>query len=492
MKLSVTCVYGSKEKKFNVPVGDGTCTFKWLGLAASTRFTTSPHGSLRNREQTNAPKPHNTQLMPNTIYTDESVFYHPDALLKDHLKDRQEVTIELIEKVSVNDRGTPQLAKWAFIAFNVSEQQSEARERALKEQMDEIEEARKAAEEDELQRRLQEARKKINELRVVMKPQFHNEADVVDQMKDEWNRMTTGNVLENIVPDYQMQNKIRKFFTTNLFALGDMFKHAAAIGADAGVCTMSFMEFNNFMKECEALKNMQTDHVQKLFTSSKITDEDSNNEFHQHDFFISLVNVAVHKYITSGRGRSNSVAAARGGKRAAKLNPVEALTKLFEDHLRPYIEANLAGTSIKSAIASDEVLLIFKEKEEELSKVFSIYGDRFADTSEVQSGENSMNIQEFGNCIKDAKLLERTTAKTNDELTLKEVRQAFSGSQHDSAVGEEEKKAVAEGTRSSHQKQMIYPEFLEAIARIGTAKWDDGTLVYRIERAINAVAAIVR
>ena len=167
-----------------------------------------------------------------------------------------------------------------------------------------------------------------------------------------------------------------------------------------------------------------------------------------HDFLNALINVAVYRYIISASTRRSSAAAARGGKKAARLNPLEAVTKLYDDHLKPYIEANLAGTSIKSAIASDEVLLIFKEKEEPLSKVFAIYGDRFADQEEVESGGNSMNIQEFGNCIKDARLLERTSSKANDELTLKEVRQAFSGSQHDSAVGEEEKKAVAEGTRS--------------------------------------------
>ena len=275
MKLSCIVTFGQREKKISIPVGDGSVTFKWLGLAASARFVSNPKGSLRNREIGIAPKPHNTQLMPNTIYTDESVFYHPEAVVKDHLTDKQEVTIELIEKVSVNDLGVPQLAKWAFIAFNVSDQQSDARERVLKEQMDEIEEGRRRAEEEELQRRLEEAGKKINEMRAVMQPQFYNESEVSELMSEEWNRMTTGNVLENIVPDFQMQGKIRKFLTGNFFALGDMFKHAAAIGADAGVCTMSFMEFNSFLKESEALKNAPTDKIQKLFATSKVTDEDT-------------------------------------------------------------------------------------------------------------------------------------------------------------------------------------------------------------------------
>ena len=73
-----------------------------------------------------------------------------------------------------------------------------------------------------------------------------------------------------------------------------------------------------------------------------------------------MINVAIFKYITGAK--KSSVAAARGGgKKKSKLNTCEALQRLFDDHLKPYIEANLAGTSIKSAIASDEILLIFKE-----------------------------------------------------------------------------------------------------------------------------------
>ena len=102
-----------------------------------------------------------------------------------------------------------------------------------------------------------------------------------------------------------------------------------------------------------------------------------------------------------------------------------------------------------------------------------------------------MNLQEFGNCIKDSGLLARTNAKSNDELTLKEVRQAFSSAQHDTAQSADEIKATEEGTRSSHLMQMTYCEFLEAVARIGAAKWEEGALMDKIGRAIDKVAALL-
>jgi len=116
-----------------------------------------------------------------------------------------------------------------------------------------------------------------------MRPQFYRESDSGHNMSEEWGRMSHGGVLEQIVPDYQMQTKIRKFFTDNYFALGDMFKHAAAIGADAGVCTMSFMEFNTFLKESEALKSAPTDTLNKIFVGSHVHDAESKttNELHQ-------------------------------------------------------------------------------------------------------------------------------------------------------------------------------------------------------------------
>jgi hypothetical protein len=158
MKIGVTIVFGKVSYRYDLPVGDGNKTFKWLGLVSATRFTLrSPHGSMRMREGRGVTS-HDSSLIPNKIYTKESVFYHPSAILKDHLSEGLEVTVELISRLPVDNLGVPQLGRWAYIAFNVSQEKQESVKEALRVQYEEIEEDRKRLHEDELARRLEEAR----------------------------------------------------------------------------------------------------------------------------------------------------------------------------------------------------------------------------------------------------------------------------------------------------------------------------------------------
>ena len=105
---------------------------KWLGLVAAQRFTLrSPKGSLRSREPSSIASG-TSQFMPNTIYTDESVFYHPDAIIKEKFQDKQEVTVELIKKIAVNsvvpswDENLPQFMTFLSSEFRKRRQEEEA------------------------------------------------------------------------------------------------------------------------------------------------------------------------------------------------------------------------------------------------------------------------------------------------------------------------------------------------------------------------------
>ena len=181
------------------------------------------------------------------------MFYHPDSLIKDHLGEGQEITIELINKVPVDGLGVPQMARWAYIAFNVSEGKQERRKEMIKEQLDEIEETRRRAEEDELKRRVELARRKILEMREVMRPQLQDEVSIKEIMADDWAHMSEGAQLDSICASFQEQSKIKKFFEMNYAAISDMFKHASAVGSDVGTDTISFMEFSAFLKESNAV-----------------------------------------------------------------------------------------------------------------------------------------------------------------------------------------------------------------------------------------------
>ncbi|GMH95515.1 hypothetical protein TL16_g13177 [Triparma laevis f. inornata] len=524
MKLNVTVEYGNLSKNFLIPVGDGDKTIK----------------CLRSREQ----RPitgGNTQLMPNTIYSAESVFYHPDAIINTKFQDRQEVTVELINRIAVNAVGPewdenpvqfrtfltsefrkrrmddeanglrrdkqdmtedqrkredernannimmdleknkhkldpnsdpfklkeqfevtlPKfgelvMARWAFIAFKRSEHQAKARSGVATRQLDEIEEARLEKEEVEKQRRLKEAAMKVWEMRQVMKPQLRDEAMAEEVMMEEWGHMSKGAIID----------KVRT-------------KGNAIVGHGSNINE----DIQRIFLEC---------HVQDEETVGQVT---LQSELHIHEFLLAIIDLAVFLNISlAQKGGRSSVAKARGGKKKKLLSQSEALEKLYEDALQPYIQKVALGPSIKSALGTDEVLLLFREHDEELKKTFRIYGERFEERGALKGANmgNTMNIHEFGNLIADSGLMKRTSNKSSDELTKQEVRQAFSAAQHDSAADADEKAAVAEGTRSSHLTQMTYCEFLEAVARIGAAKWEgEITLFKKIERAIKAVVALL-
>ena len=197
-KVKVNVIYNSVTKQFTIPVGDGDKTWKWLALVSAQRFTLrSPHGRVRFREQRPITSV-NCQLIPNELYTTSvrkdsegnveydkndcpivdvtNKFYHPDSLMSETggecLNGDQEVNVELINKVGVNEVGAPQFARWAFVAFNVSEEKKEMRAQMIHEAANEIEEHRLMLEQMAKEKELKEAAMKIWEMKQVMKPQL--------------------------------------------------------------------------------------------------------------------------------------------------------------------------------------------------------------------------------------------------------------------------------------------------------------------------------
>lgn len=128
MKLNVIVLYGERKVKLSFSVGEGEQTFKWLAFAVARRFVASaPCGRLRHRNYSfNVPA--NVQLIPKDVYTMDCPFFHPDYLLKDHLQDASDVTVELYDKMPVDKHGMPMYSKWSFIALH----NSKAREKERK------------------------------------------------------------------------------------------------------------------------------------------------------------------------------------------------------------------------------------------------------------------------------------------------------------------------------------------------------------------------
>ena len=132
MRLNVTVQFGTDQQDYDIAVGDGSRTVKWLASIASQRFTPrGPRGSMRRREPKLA-QPQGSSYMPSLVATDEdSNFCHPDEVLEKRFYDGQHVTVTLARKIPVDDCGHTKLSRWAIIAFAKSESQAKLREAAI-------------------------------------------------------------------------------------------------------------------------------------------------------------------------------------------------------------------------------------------------------------------------------------------------------------------------------------------------------------------------
>ena len=115
---------------------------------------------------------------------------------------------------------------------------------------------------------------------------------------------------------------------------------------------------------------------------------------------------------------------------------------------------------------------MFYDNHELLYKKFDTFSDMSVGGDSAGAlTDGMMTLPEFVNLIEKACLLGSSDAGIDDELTQKEVRQAFAAAQTESAFGAEEQTLV-ETANLSHLQLMSYPEYIEAIARVGALKWE--------------------
>jgi hypothetical protein len=165
-----------------------------------------------------------------------------------------------------------------------------------------------------------------------------------------------------------------------------------------------------------------------------------------------------------------------------------ALEAVYNDFILPVLKKMPAGSEMRDAIASEEVLLLLHDNMDKLSEAFEQYATDYDSSSEedweVSEDENvavgSMTCKQFGVFASDAGFLGGTEVirrfsvlnigrkssfcggKANNDVqvgvTQKDVRQIFAASQHDLNVTEEEYKAIYQGNH--HHELMGESSFL--------------------------------
>jgi len=252
---------------------------------------------------------------------------------------------------------------------------------------------------------------------------------------------------------------------------------------------LDYIELCKFLTETEILGEEHSNVILRIFGESHVRGTKSKSSIHlqlnQTEFFVALTKIAAYKYITLHR-RENAKMRKRGvsaSKAPIPTVPI-AVETIYLEHILPVLEKMPAGSEMRAALSSTDVLLLFYQHLDQLCTVFIKYSDSNELSEESATPIGSMTAKQFGIFAKDYGFLgseerlnraqgAKSFLKSLVCITLREVRQVFSASQHDMFEDDTEEKKVEEsdGNDLDHQELMDFSEFLEAVARLGVLKF---------------------
>jgi len=507
MILNATLKSDGKATTIPIPVGNGDHSFKWFALAASEHLTLQSSTILR-RQNLVEPKElvSKTHLRARDIYTKTTSFFHPEALIKDHLVDGDDITVELYSSSTSphDEHHRPSLSIWSCICFGIGDASADERDRLIKEKTAQLERERQRREQLELERRIDWERPRLECMTSILEEQLVASQDMEQAARKEWALIVSSGKIDNIVKGEEEKAGCCEILVQNYQSLCELYKDFSVVNAGGGTIvandssqqTLEFIEFSKLIFDCKI--SLSSAVVQKIFLESSIRGRGrggtSSNmgkggkaaaagievELCRHEFLLSLVKLSSYMFIALRR-REQSMLRRRGHSKAISHattpSPSEALQMLYDENLWPVLEA-MPVSRVKHALASKEAMLLFHEHLETLTQVFSSYAkvtnesratrayttcgasDRAATFTgtDLPPPGTMMSGTNFLSFARDANFLQSNESGGGDdrsalgECSPLDVRKAFAASRNDDGGGDE---------------GIVFPEFIEAVARLG-------------------------
>ncbi|CAM9254084.1 unnamed protein product, partial [Hapterophycus canaliculatus] len=402
MKVKMRIVYEGQEVAYEMPVGDGRMTVKWLGLAAAQRFTATvrPRGYRRHREKPGPAKIICTsaKLLPCRVYTTKSTFLHPDKPIRDELCDGEVVFVVLTNKMPVNHVGRPLRERWMFIAFCVSDQTEQERTRAIDNEYRAMAKARARQEQEAEARAAELAAKKGAVMRRMMVSQLYCPDKVERAFDRDWTKLChpVMQPIDKITEDLEEQSRVKEVVLANYVTLVEVFKHYASVGSAAATGEIDVMEFSAFMHDLRGFSASKSrDLVEKAFGEAvgacrgEKGRQAATGAMGMIEFLYCVLRLSCIRHHVSSNGGSVVVgsggggggggasAAAESGGGSSKIrwanSAHEAVEMFMEGVMLPLAHRKVIGLQIKTALDSDEILAVYHDQDASLKSVFDKY-----------------------------------------------------------------------------------------------------------------------
>jgi hypothetical protein len=504
MRINATVEYGVQRRRIVVPCGDGRKSVKWLGLVAAQRFImdAAARGKTRLRDRRSV-APAATQLIPSGVSTADEPFFHPSALLCDVFEDGAEVAVALEPKVAVGASGRPLRSNWAIVAFSTAPASEPARRAALEDEYRKREARLAKMKRETKEKQELDNYEKGSAMRKMIGPQLLQMENLDPAVDGAWAEMNRQGLMDQFIRNPRDQDKVRRILRDHFLELSELFKfYSAGTQNLADAHQLEFSEFCTFARDVGVFgPGGFADHALLNVCFAEACEippqQVKGGHMELYQFLTSLIwlaQVAQQATNEAAKAKKGALAGLGGHERKKSMITRQGVAKhgfmSTAEMLRTFIDTRVAlalkkqatqliGIVTKECLNTDAVLARFYEHHDALLGVYATYlpSKPPGKAEKMDLLEGYMTMAEFQVLIEDSTLLR--SQGDDDELTLKEVRQAFAGAQTDIDLDSGDlapkkapkRKDAPKGNLSSAQL-MSYAEFLEAVLRLAMLKWE--------------------
>uniref|UniRef100_A0A7S1GBQ0 Uncharacterized protein n=1 Tax=Bicosoecida sp. CB-2014 TaxID=1486930 RepID=A0A7S1GBQ0_9STRA len=483
-------------KTFVVPCGRGQQSVKWLATVVAQRYQmmTQNRGRQRHREAQLEPPgfflPSAVRVVagarkdaPGGKEGDDGVTF-PATRVRDVCASNAvtELDVALEREYVLAEDGSKKQTTWAAMAFNFSDagrRRAEAKRRA---DLARAEDARRAeAEEAALKEKAN-----LDEMAKLLATDLDNPAALEEALTRDWTHVRVERITEN--PD-EIGN-IKKLLLQNFVAISDIYRVYSAFHPGSSAVAMCKQEFNHVVIVCQIAHSLKDrGALEKIFVEANgdrnDDPSDSTRFLTRFEFMEALLLLAWWKF--SGP--------------PANLTPSKCVEKLLDKHILPRA-AKMAMGTVRKTLASEPVVKHITACAKKLRAAFDHYKSLDSDSS--PESMFSINFTEFIEMLKDCNMVDeerRVDAKDRmsggrNVLSNQEIQELFAAVQRDDEGPPEKDEPRSPGRAGSNEslQELVFGEFLEAVARCGMETWEDHRLPLeiRMQMGFDAVCKLVK
>lgn len=439
MKIIVRIEFETYYRTFIIPCGSGNKSIKWLGIVAAQRFSNAaPNGTLRRRDDF-CGITEKAQYQVEKIVLPDGKLAHPNVLICDSdLKDGDEVLVKLTSQLNVEPPlGKATHSNWSTIAFTTfdPDDTEQVELEAMDDEVHIVVVGPTPAEKEELNNIM---KSKADFMRIILHSQMLCSQKVDEQVDAFWPEV------KSAMPRLPDEDGviIKDYLRAQWDIVLDLFE---------ALSTNKAMDLDNFLyltRETEIFLPYVNESLstKMYFRACMFANKDSKS------FSLSTLIVAL---LLCAQAKFNDTLEYANTFRTAH----EGFDDLFHRHVLPLAYRLKLQSVLRHALCTDRFLSGIRHMNDDLQTTFTKYATKRQEMpSSILISELAEVLTQVGlqgidneNCDKTKKLLSQGVRKGN----------IFGLSKSD--------------FQRDPNEEISFPEFVEAAARAGYAKFYNGT-----------------